>query len=119
MSVDLQIKKGDTRVWQFTLSDTDFTALDLTSSRVKFWLRTDEGASQRYMIRDTSGVGSDSITISDTGSTGIILITVETADWVPFSDNYGIFVGEFWVSDANDKVNYTKDITVHVQEAII
>ncbi|KKN89736.1 hypothetical protein LCGC14_0235820 [marine sediment metagenome] len=117
MAVDLILKKGDTRSWQITLSDTDNTALNLVDSRTKFWLRTDEGASQRYMIRDTSGVGSDNISASDTS--GIVTITITTADWVPFSDNYGIFVGEFWVSDANDKVNYTKDITVHVQEAIV
>ncbi len=117
MAVDLILKKGDTRTWVVTLSDTDYSALNLIDSRVKFWLRTDEGSSQRYMIRDTSGTNSDYISGSD--ATGIVTITIRTEDWVPFSDNYGIFVGEFWVSDANDKVNYTKDITVHVQEAIV
>jgi len=119
MSVDLQIKKGDTRDWSFTLSDSSGDAVDLTSARVWFRLKASEWASSTYFDRDTGGSGNDSdITVGTPASDGGVTITPSASDWTEISDNYGIYVGEFKVSDANQDVFFTKDVTVDIQEAL-
>lgn len=119
MSVDIQLKKGDTRTWTITISDASGDALSLAGATVEFQLREDEGASDTYFVRNTGGTGSDYITISTPYSDGIVTIEPIAADWTAMSDNYGIYVGEFKVTDANSVVQYTTDMVLHVQEALV
>ena len=118
-SPDLVIKKGDTRDWVITLSDTDNTALDLTNTRVRFVMRRFEWHNSDLFARDTDGVGSDNIAISTPTTGGIVTITPTAADWTGLSDAEGVFVGEFRVSD-QDNTNYqfTQDIYVRVDGAM-
>ena len=119
MAVDLQIKKGDTRDWSFTLSDADGDAVNLSSARVWFRLMTNEWSSSTYFDRDTSGSNSESdITIGTPASDGGVTITPSASDWVDISDNYGIYVGEFKVSDSNEDIFFTQDVTIDIQEAL-
>jgi len=115
-SPDFIVKTGDTRDWVFTLSDTDATALDLTSARVWFRLRRHEWHTDNLFCRDTGGTGSDYISTGD--DAGTVTITPTAADWSDLSDSSGVFVGEFKVSDQNDGVLFTKDIRVRIDEAM-
>jgi len=115
-SPDITVKVGDTRGWVFTLSDTDASALDLTSARVKFTLRRHEWQTSDYFSRDTSGVGSDHISTGD--ALGTVTITPTSADWSDLSDSSGVFVGEFRVSDQNQDVIFTKDVLIRIDEAM-
>jgi len=119
-SLDLTIKKGDTRDWTFTLSDTDASALDLTNCRVQFIMRRFEWHTSDLFARDTDGTGSDNISITSPATGGIVVISPTAADWTGLSDATGVFVGEFRVSD-QDNTNYqfTQDIRVRVDEAMI
>ena len=120
MAIDLQVKKGDTRNWVFTLSDTDSSALDLTSATVSFRLMSYEEATDTYFDRvsGSGGTGSDFITIGSPASGGQVTITPTVSDWTPISDNYGIYVGEFKVVDNNNDVQFTTDVEIDVQEAL-
>ena len=117
-SPDITVKAGDTRDWVFTLSDTDATALDLTSARVWFKLRRHEWGTSDLFVRDTGGTNSDYITINATPTTGIINITPRAADWSDLSDSSGVFTGEFKISDQNNDLLFTKDVLVRVDEAV-
>jgi len=115
-SPDITVKVGDTRDWTFSLSDTDATALDLTSARVKFKLRRHEWQTSDYFSRDTGGTGSDYI--STGGVAGTVTITPISADWSDLSDASGIFVGEFRVSDQNNDLLFTKDVLIRIDESL-
>ena len=115
---DIIIKNGDTRDWVFTLSDTDATALDLTSARVWFRMRRHEWATDNLFDRDTGGTGSDHIAVNADPTTGIVNITPTAADWTGLSDATGVFVGEFLISDQSHDLLYTKDVRVRIDEAI-
>ncbi len=121
MAVDLQIKKDDERNWVFTLSDSSSSALNLTGTTVHFKLRHDEGDPIAYFTRVTGsgGTGSDFITIGTPASDGQVTITPTPSDWTAVSDDYGIYVGSFKVITAGGVNQYTKDVTVDIQEAII
>ena len=118
-SPDLILKAGDTRDWTFTLSDTDSTALDLTSCRVQFVLRRHEWHTSDLFVRDTSGTGSDNISITSPATGGIVVISPTAADWVGLSDATGIFIGEFRVSD-QDNTNYmfTQDVCIRIDDSM-
>jgi len=117
-SPDLIVKVGDTRDWVFTLSDTDATALNLTSARVWFKLRRHEWHLSDLFYRDTDGTGSDNISIGDDPTGGVVTITPVAADWSDLSDATGVFVGEFKVSDQNQDVMFCKDILVRIDETV-
>jgi len=117
-SPDIMIKVGDTRDWVFTLSDTDASALDLTSARVWFKLRRHEWGTSDYFSRDTSGVGSDYIDIGSPATGGQVTITPIAADWSDLSDSSGIFTGEFRISDQNQDVLLTKDVLIRIDESM-
>ena len=119
MSTDIISKIGDTRIWLITISDASGSALNLASSRVQFQLRWDEGASDTYFVRDTSGTGSDNIAINSPASDGVVAITPTTADWTGISDNFGIYVGEFKVTDSGGTVQYTTDMQVEIQQTLV
>ena len=118
MSTDLRIKVGDTRKWRITLSDADGSALNLSGATVEFNLREEEGASLNYFDSDTSTDPSDAIKISD-ATGGLIVITPTASDWVALSDNFSIFPGEFKITDADGTIEYTKDIVIEVQRALV
>ena len=116
-TIDLQIKKGDTRDWVFTLNDSSGTAIDVTGTRVRFKMRTIEGDGDAFFTRDTDGTGSDYITLT-TPTSGIVSITPVAANWTAVSD-YGIYIGEFRISDTTGRWRYTDDVLIDIQEAII
>lgn len=118
MAIDIQVKYGDERNWSFTLSDAGTTALNLTGATVEFKLRKDEGESTAFFSRSTGGTGSDFITVGTPASDGGVTIRPTPSDWSAISD-FGVFVGEFKVTDSNSVEQFTKDIEVHIQEAII
>jgi len=120
MAVDLQIKSGDTRNWRFALQDSTSTAVNLTDAKVKFSLKWNERDPDDYFVRVTGagGTNSDYIKISDAAN-GIVTVTPRLADWTGLSDNYGIYVGEFRVSDANDDYQFTQDITLDFQRPVV
>lgn len=117
-SPDLIVKVGDTRDWAFTLSDSSAAALDLTDARVKFNMRRHEWHASDLFARDTSGTGSDNITVGTPASDGEVAITPTAADWAGLSDATGVFVGEFWISDQNNDVSFTKDVVIRIDEAL-
>ena len=120
MAIDLIVKKGDTRAWVFTLSDSTNTALNLTATRVKFVARRHEWATSDLFAKDTGGIGSDYISIGSPASGGQVTITPTAADWAGLSDWAGVFVGEFRVSDqTNTNYQYTDTVTIRVDEAMI
>lgn len=120
MSVDLQIKKGDTRDWSFTLSDSGGDALNLASAVVHFRMKRHEWDSDTFFVR-TSGSGgtnSDYITIGTPASDGTVTITPRDSDWTAIGSDHGVFVAEFKVVDANSDVQFIEDILVDVQESL-
>ena len=119
MTLDLQLKKGDTRDWVFTLSDSSGSALNLTSATVAFQLRLCEGDDNTFFVRNSVGTGSDFISIDTPASDGQVTITPTSSDWDDVSDWYGVYTGEFKVTDSNSRVQYTTDVLVDVQEAVI
>lgn len=119
MPVNLQVKSGDNRVWTFTTSDASSNTFSLTDAQVEFSLKAKEWATQAYFVRDTDGIGSDYISVTTPASDGIVTITPTVSDWAVMSDNYGIFIGEFKVTDSDSIVKYTKDIVIDVQEALL
>jgi len=121
MSIDIQIKKGDTRDWVFTLSDATGTALNLTSATVLFRLKSEEGDDNIFFDRGSGAAGpsSDYISIGTPASDAEVTITPTASDWTAFSDYYGVYVGSFRIEDSNGDIQYTKDVTVDVQEALI
>jgi len=122
MAVDLQIKYGDERDWSFTLSEpqpfADVHAV--TGATVSFKLRKEEGDSGAFFERTTGsgGTGSDFISLSATPTDGTVTIIPTPSDWSEISD-YGVYCGEFLVVDSNSKNQYTKDILIDVQRAIV
>ena len=119
MAIDLIIKEGDTRDWSFVISDSSNDELNLTSARVQFRLKRHEWHGTNYFERDTDGTGSDYISISTPASDGTVTITPTSADYADLSDTFGVFVGEFKVTDSNDDDMATKDIHVRIDEAVI
>ena len=118
-STDLTIKSGDTRLWTFTLSDADSSALTLVGATVEFNLRETEGGSSTFFDRNTGGTGSDFISISSPASDGILTITPTASDWSEISDNYGVYVGEFKVTDTNSIIQYTTDFIINIQQSLV
>jgi len=118
MGIDLQIKSGDTRDWRFAVTDSSNTVVNLTDARVKFAMRSHERSTTNYFVRDTSSTNSDYILISD-ASGGVVTVTPRSTDWEYLSDNYGVFVGEFRVSDSNNDYQFTQDITIDIQRPIV
>ena len=118
MATALTVKSSDTRNWSFTLSDASNDALDLTSARVKFQMRRSEQSNTNYFVRDTSGTGSDYISITSPASDGAVTITPTASDWIALSDMYGVYVGEFWVKDSNSDVLILTDVEINVQESL-
>jgi len=119
MGTDLRIKNGDTRDWSFTISDAAGDALDLTGAVVEFVLRVDEGAPNSFFVRSTGGTGSDYITVGTPASDGGVSITPTASDWVEMSDVFGVYVGEFRVTASGGDIQYTQDVEIDVQEALI
>ena len=116
MSTDIILKVGDTRDWSFTLSDADSAALDLTGATVTFALKSNEWSTAKYM--------SDCLTVGAVTSDGGVTITPTASDWLEMSDaqgNYsaGIYIGEFKIIDANADVQFTTDVQIEIQEAIL
>ena len=119
MSVDLQVKKGDTRDWRFALTDASSTAINLTGATVNFELQQDERTPTGYFIRQsgTGGTNSDYISISD-ATGGVVRITPFANDWNNVSD-YGIYIGEFKVTTSGSVLEFTEDVVVDIQKAIV
>ena len=118
MDVDIIVKQNDTRDWSITLSDAAGGALDLTSARVKFQLRPSEWSTKTYFVRDTAGTNSDYITLGTPRSDGGVTITPRAADWTAISDNWGVYVGDFYVLDSNSDVIYSKDVLIELEESM-
>jgi len=116
---DITIKKGDTRVWSFTLSDASSTKLNLTSATVEFRLRQSEEDTNTFFVRSTGGTGSDYISITTPATSGIVTITPTASDWTAISDWYGCFVGEWKVTDSNGIIQYTNDVEINIEQALI
>jgi len=117
---DITIKKGDTRDWVFTISDADGSALNLTSATVQFQLRQSEDDTNSFFVRSTGGTGSDYISIGSPATGGEVTITPTASDWADVSDQWeGVYVGEFKVTDSNGAINYTKDVVINIEEALI
>ena len=118
MATDLTIKLGDTRDWRIAVTDSAGTALSLTSATVEFRIRERENDSDTYFYRNSDGTASDFILISDAAG-GIVRVTPTTSDWSHFSDTYGMFVGEIKVTDSNSDIQFTEDIEINVQRAVV
>lgn len=117
MGVDRTIKKGSTKPWTVTLSDSADAALDLSGATVRFKLRRREWDDSAFFVRHTAGTNSDYITIGTPASDGGVTVTPRAADWAEMSDTYGVYVGEFLVSDASSDV-YSRDYVWNVEEAL-
>jgi len=117
MAVNKRVKKGDTTAWTIKVSDMAGGVIGLSDAGVQFKLRKFEGHSDAFFARDTRGTGSDYIAVSDGGAGGILTVTPRAADWNDVSD-YGIYVGEFRVSDAGT-VKFSQDYVIDVQEVLI
>ncbi len=121
MTVDLQIKKGDTKVWRFVLSDATGSAMDLTGTVVYFRMRWHEGHATNYFDRRTGagGTSNDYITISD-ATNGVMTIKPTASDWSYMSDNYGVYVGEFRVTSSDGaSEQYLQDFEVDIQRGMV
>ena len=117
MGTDLQIKKGDTRGWTFTLTDSSGTALNLTSATVEFTAKVREGDTTDYFDRDSSTDDSDLIKISDAAN-GIVIVYPTASDYTDVT-KFGIYVAEFLVTTSAGVKQATEDVLIDIQEAII
>ena len=68
-------------------------------------------------MRDTSGTGSDYITVVS-ATDGTLTITPTASDYTELSDNFGVFVGEFRVTDSNDDIICLKDVRIRIDEVL-
>lgn len=117
MSVVMKIKKGDSRSWVFNLDNNAGSDLSLVGATVAFKLTKREGNTQTYFSRDTSTQSSDLIEVTS-DSTGEVTIRPTASDWTDISD-YGIFIGEFKVTASDTTIQYTQDVEVHIEEAVV
>ena len=117
MSVDLKVKRGDRRPWNFTVSDADGAAMDLTGSTVEFTIREKVGGDDSFFDRDSSVDNDALIKVSD-AEAGLVVVRPRIVDWNDVS-NYGVYVGDFKITDAAGVVAYTNNIVVRISQALI